>query len=242
MSMKGNFMTEARITGIQLFEFDIDTCYQRGRGRLRGCRYGLLQINCGTYTGWGECVMSVNDRSFNIVKWASFLHSLKGMTIQEALITTGLHRILWGENKADMTQTALLDLCARMENKFIAAEILIRTSTRHLMENSNIRVNRNRIHHIHPGDKNTLIETMAYAKLLWLQGYPLEIHKDHLIGPACSALKLLSSALKVKWMENEVDHEPASLRNIVTHTVGTGFDPDSEELFQKSSAYYSALI
>ncbi|MFB5268524.1 hypothetical protein ACE41H_17310 [Paenibacillus enshidis] len=162
MSIKGSFMTEARITGIQLFEFDIGTCYQAGKGTLRSCRYGLLQINCGSCTGWGECVMSVNDSSFDIVKWASFLHSLKGMTLQEALITTRLHRILWGGNKADMTQTALLDLSARME-------------------------------------------------------------------------------AEANWKENEGYPEPASLRKFATHTAGTGFDLEPEELFQKSSAYYSVL-
>ncbi|MDP4095569.1 hypothetical protein OIN60_02025 [Paenibacillus sp. P96] len=241
MSLKGISTTEAHITGIQLFEFDIDTCYQTGRGMLSSCRYGLLQINCGTYTGWGECVMSANDKHFDMVKWASFLHRLKGMTLREALATTRLHRILWGENKADMTLTALLDVRARMKNKFIAAEILMRTSTQYLMRNAAIRGNRKRICHIHPGDKSSLIETMAYAKHLWLEGYSLEIHKDYLIGPACTALKLLSHTLEATWQENEEYPEPASLHNFVTHTVGTGFDLESKELFQKSSAYYSVL-
>lgn len=240
---KGQLMEQSRIEGIQLFELDYDSCFHQAKGTLTNCRYGVLRIRSGSYTGWGECMMSTDSNTFDIIKWASFLDLLKLMTIGEALEVTNLYRVIWGDDRTDMVQTALLDLYSRQRNLSIASYILLRTNPEYVTSAwSNRWGTRDTIRHIHPGEKGTLIETIAYAHRLSLQGYSLAIHKDYLIGPACSALKLLSNALGAQWIENKDDQQPLSLCTLNPEPVGTGFDMTIDELFQKARAYYGVLI
>ncbi|AFC28417.1 hypothetical protein PM3016_1492 [Paenibacillus mucilaginosus 3016] len=236
-------LEDARITGIQLFELDYESCFHARKGRLTNCRYGVLLISCGSYSGWGECIMSSDDKAFDIIRWASFLHQLKRTTIRKALEITALHRIIWGDNRTDLVQTALLDLVARRQNVSIASHIMLRARPEPVRDAwANRYGKRNSVRHIHPGDRGTVTEMITYANHLWLQGYSLEIHKDYLIGPACSALKLLSDAIEAQWRENEDAWEPASLCNLISDPVGTGFDMHTDELFRRAMAYYEVLI
>jgi hypothetical protein len=81
------------------------------------CRYGLLKITCSGQSGWGECIMSINENHFDLLKWSAFLYKLKKMTIHEAHETITLHKSLWGKVKTELVEMALLDLTARIQKK-----------------------------------------------------------------------------------------------------------------------------
>ncbi|MEY9093428.1 hypothetical protein [Paenibacillus sp. RC84] len=109
---------DRRIIRIELFEFDVPCCYHHAKGKLENCRYGLLKLTDeGGETGWGECLMSVNEKVFDLVNWARFLYRLQKSTLAQALDTVRLYRVLWGNVKADLVEMALYDLKARSQGK-----------------------------------------------------------------------------------------------------------------------------
>ncbi|WP_217556588.1 hypothetical protein [Paenibacillus sp. GbtcB18] len=109
---------DRRIIRIELFEFDVPCCYHHARGKLENCRYGLLKLTDeGGETGWGECLMSVGEKHFDLVNWARFLYRFQKSTLAQALDTVRLYRVLWGSVKADLVEMALYDLKARSLHK-----------------------------------------------------------------------------------------------------------------------------
>ncbi|MFF2154252.1 hypothetical protein ACFVVQ_02975 [Paenibacillus chitinolyticus] len=109
---------DRRIIRIELFEFDVPCCYHHTRGKLENCRYGLLKLTDeGGETGWGECLMSVGEKYFDLVNWARFLYRFQKSTLTQALDTVRLYRVLWGNVKADLVEMALYDLMARSQRK-----------------------------------------------------------------------------------------------------------------------------
>lgn len=109
---------DARIIRIELFEFDVPCCYHHAKGKLENCRYGLLKLTDEAgETGWGECLMAVNEKYFDLVTWARFLYRLQKTTTAQALDIVRLYRVLWGNVKADLTEMALFDLISRSRRK-----------------------------------------------------------------------------------------------------------------------------
>ncbi|MFE6799176.1 hypothetical protein [Paenibacillus chitinolyticus] len=109
---------DRRIIRIELFEFDVPCCYHHAKGKLENCRYGLLKLTDeGGETGWGECLMSVGEKHFDLVNWARFLYRFQKSTLAQALDTVRLYRVLWGNVKADLVEMALYDLKARSQRK-----------------------------------------------------------------------------------------------------------------------------
>ncbi|MFD7525977.1 hypothetical protein [Paenibacillus chitinolyticus] len=109
---------DRRIIRIELFEFDVPCCYHHAKGKLENCRYGLLKLTDESgETGWGECLMSVDEKVFDLVNWARFLYRFQKSTLAQALDTVRLYRVLWGNVKADLVEMALYDLMARSQRK-----------------------------------------------------------------------------------------------------------------------------
>ncbi|MFS0838216.1 hypothetical protein [Paenibacillus sp. 1P03SA] len=109
---------DARIIRIELFEFDVPCCYHYAKGTLENCRYGLLKLTDEAgETGWGECLMAVNEKYFDLVTWARFLYRLQKTTTTQALDIVRLNRVLWGNVKADLAEMALFDLISRSRRK-----------------------------------------------------------------------------------------------------------------------------
>ncbi|MEC0247798.1 hypothetical protein P4H65_18560 [Paenibacillus chitinolyticus] len=109
---------DRRIIRIELFEFDVPCCYHHAKGKLENCRYGVLKLTDeGGERGWGECLMSVSEKYFDLVNWARFLYRLQKSTLAQALDTVRLYRVLWGNVRADLVEMALYDLKARSQRK-----------------------------------------------------------------------------------------------------------------------------
>lgn len=84
--------------------------------------------------------------------------------------------------------------------------------------------------HLHPGCLGTFKETFQYAIKLRSSGVPLQIHKDYLIGPACSAWQLAAGALDAEWKELSIYHEPGRLCPSMNKSTGIGFYLDMSYL------------
>ncbi|MDQ6421721.1 hypothetical protein RB620_20040 [Paenibacillus sp. LHD-117] len=109
-------LNETRINGMELFEIDVDPAFDAGAGTFVRCRYGLLRIVCGDHAGWGSCTLSAAGHRFDIVRWASYLHRLKPMTVGEAIEYAERERGCWGACKSDLVLEALSDLKSNAGN------------------------------------------------------------------------------------------------------------------------------
>lgn len=228
-------MLDKRISGIEIFEFDIHASFHYQLGKLKQCRYGLLKITCEGLSGWGECVMSVNDTRFELINWSSFLNKFKKLTIQEAIKTVKANQSLWGKTKTELVEMALFDLSSRLLRK-----LLIELAGLPINEFYFGHINAEECH-IHPGCHGSLFETMHFAQQLKSNGFHLQIHKDYLIGPACSALQLLACRLGAEWKEVDNYPEPKPLCPVSHTLLGTGFQLDSLTLFRDSHAYFAVV-
>ncbi|QGQ94664.1 hypothetical protein EHS13_07060 [Paenibacillus psychroresistens] len=248
-----------RIVGIQMFEFDVPSSFHYEQGRMVNCRYGLLKITCSGQTGWGECIMSINEKHFDLIKWSTFLYKLRKLTIQEAQIAIELNRALWGKAKTELVEMALLDLTARLQKKKFNELIGLGVD---LNKGSSIRTldilpsnysfkqtatsllvpkSITETCHIHPGCKGTLLETVNYAQSLQQKGIKLLMHKDYLIGPACLAWQLAALGLGAEWLEVDDYLEPSRLTPLLPTAYGTGFQRDFPLLLEESQAYFAII-
>jgi hypothetical protein len=248
-----------RIVGIQMFEFDVPSSFHYDQGRMVNCRYGLLKITCSGQTGWAECIMSINENHFDLIKWSTFLYKLKNLTIQKAHETIELNKALWGKAKTELVEMALLDLTARLQKKKfnemigLGGDLTTGSSIRSLGNHHSsylykqtatsllVPKNITEICHIHPGCQGTLLETVNYAQNLQQKGIKLLIHKDYLIGPACSAWQLAAVSLGAEWLETDEYLEPSRLCPLSSTVYGTGFQLDISMLLQESQAYFAVI-
>lgn len=230
---------DEKIIGIQVFEYDVPSCFHYAHGKMIKCRYGLLKITTSEQTGWGECIMSINENQFDLIKWSTFLYKLKNMSLKGAYKTIQLHKALWGKAKTELVEMALLDLIARLQKKKFSEFIGIQKEA----AVTSLVVQKNTIEtfHIHPGCKGTLIETVNYAQSLRQKGVKLLMHKDYLIGPACTAWQLAAVGLGAEWLETDEYLEPRRLSPLIPTEFGTGFQLDVSLLLEESQAYFSVI-
>jgi hypothetical protein len=73
------------------------------------------------------------------------------------------------------------------------------------------------------------------------KGVKLLIHKDYLIGPACSAWQLAAVGLGAEWLETDEYLEPSRLCPLSPTEFGTGFQLDISMLLQESQAYFAVV-
>jgi hypothetical protein len=107
---------EPRITGFQLYQFDdprdlpYGSCVKEGYD----CRYGVLLVCCSGRIGWGEILLTENQKYFDLAQWASFLQAFRQPTLLEAYATLDKNREYWGATKSALVRTALDDLRCRL--------------------------------------------------------------------------------------------------------------------------------
>lgn len=186
--------------------------------------------------------MSANDaKHFDLVQWSSFLQLLKKPTLPEAFDTMNHQRETWGETKTELIRTALLDLTARVQSKKLVELLPAGERIPVAVGSGLLTPVRSDQVHIHPGSQRSLLETINEAQRLREQGFKLLIHKDYLIGPGRSALRLVSDSLGAQWVEADDYPEPEPLRTRRDTSYGTGFQLDMNTLIKECHAYYAVL-
>ncbi|GEM_PF-5768400 len=111
-------MSERKLSGIEMFAFDVvmEPRENEPRGKIR--RYGLLKLSCGAAAGYGVCLISEDFAPADLVRWSSCFGRLRGLTPEEASAAASADR--WGARERHPAQYALLrgalaDLLAALE-------------------------------------------------------------------------------------------------------------------------------
>lgn len=242
-------MDERKLSRVELFAFPAKT----------GCSV-ILKLSCGQEAGWGECVLPGRCGGVDLFKWSRFLRDIRRCTVGEAFLRTSCpdQRRSGPPEQLEMTRLALLDLEARQQGRCLldlvesppplrlaaGAEsadfsaypgaITVASSGRTGRASAPLR-------HLHPGADGSLFELIHRARKLRSQGFALVLHRDGWIGPACSTLRLLADRLQARWYEKEEDAQPDALCPSAAPRRGTGFDPETALLIDKSVAYCSLL-
>jgi hypothetical protein len=99
-------MNNARLSRIELFAFNTRPSFLSG-SESSGCWYGVLKLTCGRQTGYGECILCADDNAVDLIKWGSYLKSLRHCSIEEAFEVVSLHGLEWAPNQRTLLQAAL---------------------------------------------------------------------------------------------------------------------------------------
>ncbi|QDH21484.1 hypothetical protein [Saccharibacillus brassicae] len=121
-------MSERKLSGIELFAFDVMEETGAGEPRRSIRRYGLLKLSCGSAAGYGACLLSEGFAPADPVRWSACCRRLRGLTPGEAASAAAADR--WGECEHHTAQYALIgralaDLLRAQETRRASARLLI---------------------------------------------------------------------------------------------------------------------
>ncbi|MDO3411590.1 hypothetical protein QWJ34_17635 [Saccharibacillus sp. CPCC 101409] len=108
-------MSERRLSGIELFAFDVVAELREPAPRKEIRRYGLLKLSCGESSGFGVCLISEGFAPADLVRWGGCLRRLRGLTPGEAASA-------FAEGLGGL---ALADLRAELEARRAGARMLL---------------------------------------------------------------------------------------------------------------------
>ncbi|MWJ32795.1 hypothetical protein, partial [Saccharibacillus sp. WB 17] len=121
-------MSERKLSGIELFAFDVVEEAGAGEPRRITRRYGLLKLSCGSAAGYGACLLSEGFAPADPVRWSACCRRLRGLTPGEAASAAAADR--WGECEHHTAQYALIgrtlaDLLRAQETRRASARLLL---------------------------------------------------------------------------------------------------------------------
>ncbi|MBT2288919.1 hypothetical protein J7E73_07140 [Paenibacillus albidus] len=99
-------MNSGRLSRIELFAFDKQPSFAY-RSIRTGCLYLVLRLTCGEQVSYGECEVSMQGKTIDLIKWGSFLRCIRRSTLEEALMTMGDQRQNWTSSQLVLLQSAL---------------------------------------------------------------------------------------------------------------------------------------
>lgn len=98
-------MNSDRLSRIELFAFDTRPSFAR-KPVLAGSVYLVLRLTCGEQVYYGECVVTMNGKALDLIKWGAFLLSIHHSSLEELLMEVRLH----GQGSATCRCTGELNL------------------------------------------------------------------------------------------------------------------------------------
>ncbi|MEJ8305872.1 hypothetical protein [Saccharibacillus sacchari] len=121
-------MNERKLSGIEMFAFDVVEEARENEPRKTVRRYGLLKLSCGTAAGFGVCLISAGFAPADLVRWSACFGRLRGLTPEEASAAVSADR--WGARERHAAQYALLrgalaDLLVALEARRAGARLLL---------------------------------------------------------------------------------------------------------------------
>lgn len=121
-------MSERRLSGIEMFAFDVVMEPRENEPRRTIRRYGLLKLSCGAAAGYGVCLISESFAPADLVRWSSCLARLRGLSPEEASAAIAAERGSAAERHAQqhaLLRRALADLRAALEARRAGARLLL---------------------------------------------------------------------------------------------------------------------
>ena len=121
-------MSERRLSGIEMFAFDVVMEPRENEARKAIRRYGLLKLSCGAAAGYGVCLISEGFAPADLVRWSACFGRLRGLTPEEASAAVAADR--WGAAARHAGQYALLrralaDLRVALEARRAGVRLLL---------------------------------------------------------------------------------------------------------------------
>ncbi|MCY9661595.1 hypothetical protein P5G65_07220 [Paenibacillus chondroitinus] len=102
------------IRSIELYRYDVNVQRTFSHGAWTNRIHGFIRISAGNQSGWGENIMAVNREELDLNEWLSPLQELIGMSIGEAVRTVTSRLTELCSKRAEMVETALLDLAGHL--------------------------------------------------------------------------------------------------------------------------------
>lgn len=102
------------IRSIEVYRYDVNVGRTFSHGTWKNRVHGFIRISAGDRSGWGENIMAVNREELDLNEWLSPLQDLIGMPIGEAVRTVMSRLVELGSKRAEMVETALLDLAGQL--------------------------------------------------------------------------------------------------------------------------------
>ncbi|OWR31051.1 hypothetical protein CDO73_07890, partial [Saccharibacillus sp. O23] len=121
-------MSERRLSGIEMFAFDVVMEPRENEPRKAIRRYGLLKLSCGAAAGYGVCLISEGFAPADLVRWSACFARLRGLTPEEASAAAAAERGSAAERHAEqhaLLRRALADLRAALEARRAGARLLL---------------------------------------------------------------------------------------------------------------------
>ncbi|HOJ10309.1 MAG TPA: enolase C-terminal domain-like protein [Clostridiales bacterium] len=112
--MTGSALAKNKIDKIELFRYDSDVERHFSFGTWKSRQHAFIEITSGDYCGWGENVMSVNNKNISLSEWGQYFHELNGLSILEAIQYIERKLTDWGSRRCEMADMALLDLAGHI--------------------------------------------------------------------------------------------------------------------------------
>lgn len=116
-------MDQRRISRIEVFVFDSPEPIHYGMEEAPNCRYSILKLTCKGGCSWGACLISANIKTFDLIKWSSFLRTIYHCRLEEAIDKVRILGSEWDQTQFELVQGALQDLKAKLQGKFLAGHI-----------------------------------------------------------------------------------------------------------------------
>lgn len=129
-------MSERRLSGIEMFAFDVVMEPRENEPRRTIRRYGLLKLSCGAAAGYGVCLISEGFAPADLVRWSVCFARLRGLSPEEASAAVAAERGSAAERHAQqhaLLRRALADLRAALEARRAGARLLLGLSAAGLL-------------------------------------------------------------------------------------------------------------
>lgn len=116
-------MNQRRLSRIEVFVFDAPWPFHHATESSGKCRYGVLKLTCKAGCSWGAGILSAEGDHFDVIKWSSFLRSIRNHRLEEAIEIVQQLGAQWEPGQQEIVQTALLDLKARLQGKVVTSHL-----------------------------------------------------------------------------------------------------------------------
>lgn len=116
-------MDQRRLSRIEVFIFDAPELIHYGMEAVQDTRYVILKLTCKGGCSWGACLISTNIKTFDLIKWSSFLRTIYHCRLEEAIDKVRIHGSEWDQTQLELVQGALQELKAKLQGKFLAGHI-----------------------------------------------------------------------------------------------------------------------
>lgn len=108
------YVIKGPVESIRLYLKHIYALKHFSFGTWSSRQHVIAAVSAGGWTGFAECILSVNEPEASLTPWKTLLEGLAGLDVGEALKHLRAQQDTWPEQLIEMTEMALIDLCGKI--------------------------------------------------------------------------------------------------------------------------------